>query len=155
LKPGEAFLFFNRLDEPEEIVTPDYRLDNNISISLSDEGIRKLSTYWDTRRDKLRPYPECRLCPYCKDTCDYNRRILAREVARRIHKKYIGQGCKDPEALKRVLARISSLIVSELNDEPFSRELLSCVKVYLWRHVRYDTCLRIPDTVIENSLTKA
>ena len=36
LKPGEAFLFFNKLDEPEEVITPDYRLDNNISITLSD-----------------------------------------------------------------------------------------------------------------------
>ena len=42
LKPGEAFLFFNRLDEPEEVITPDYRLDNNISITLSDEGIKEL-----------------------------------------------------------------------------------------------------------------
>lgn len=84
LKPGEAFLFFNKLDEPEEIITPDYRLNNNISISLSDDGIRELSTYWNTRQEKLRPYPECQLCPYCKTTCNYSRRVLAREVARRI-----------------------------------------------------------------------
>ena len=45
LKPGEAFLFFNKLDEPEEVITPDYRLDNNISITLSDEGIKQISTY--------------------------------------------------------------------------------------------------------------
>lgn len=44
LKPGEAFLFFNKLDEPEEVITPDYRLDNNISITLSDEGIKELTT---------------------------------------------------------------------------------------------------------------
>lgn len=154
LKPGEAFLFFNRLDEPEEIVTPDYRLDNNISISLSDDGIRNLSTYWTKRSDKLRPYPECQLCPYCNETCQYERRILAKEVARRIHKKYIGQGCKDSGKLKHVLAHISSMIKSELNDEPYSRELLSCVKVFLWRHVKYNTLLRVPQSVVNNSLTK-
>lgn len=154
LKPGEAFLFFNRLDEPEEIVTPDYRLNNNISISLSDEGIRQLSTYWKAKRDKLRPYPECRLCPYCAESCDYSRRILSKEVARRIFKNKIGNGCKDAERLKDVLRNISSLIKDELNDEPFNRELLSCVKVYLWRHIKYDTKLNVPKTVIENSLTK-
>lgn len=154
LKPGEAFLFFNRLDEPEEIITPDYRLNNNISISLSDEGIRQLSTYWNDKQDKLRPYPECKLCPYCDVSCDYNRRILAKEVARRIFKKYIGKGCKDIEKLKVVLGRISKLIVAELNDEPFSRELLSCVKVYLWRHVKYDSHLRVAQNVINNSLSK-
>ena len=154
LKPGEAFLFFNRLDEPEEIITPDYRLNNNISISLADEGIRQFSTYWNDKQDKLRPYPECKLCPYCDVSCDYNRRILAKEVARRIFKKYIGKGCKDIERLKVVLGRISKLIVAELNDEPFSRELLSCVKVYLWRHVKYDSHLRVAQNVINNSLSK-
>lgn len=154
LKPGEAFLFFNRLDEPEEIITPDYRLNNNISISLADEGIKQLSTYWNDKQDKLRPYPECKLCPYCETICDYNRRILAKEVARRIFKKYIGKGCKDIEKLKVVLGRISKLIVAELNDEPFSRELLSCVKVYLWRHVKYNSHLRVAQNVINNSLSK-
>lgn len=154
LKPGEAFLFFNKLDEPEEIITPDYRLNNNISISLSDDGIRELSTYWDTRMDKLRPYPECQLCPYCKETCNYGRRVLAKEVARRIFKKYIGPGCKDVEKLKNVLRNICNLIVSELNDEPFSRELLSCTKVYLWRHIKYDTLLRVPENIVNNSLIR-
>ena len=69
-------------------------------------------------------------------------------------KKYIGKGCKDIEKLKVVLGRISKLIVAELNDEPFSRELLSCVKVYLWRHVKYDSHLRVAQNVINNSLSK-
>ena len=56
LKPGEAFLFFNRLDEPEEIITPDYRLNNQISISLSDDGIKQLSTYWNDKQDVHRSY---------------------------------------------------------------------------------------------------
>lgn len=154
LKPGEAFLFFNRLEEPEEIITPDYRLDNHISISLSDEGIRRLSTYWKDKLEQLRPYPECRLSPYCGESCDYNRRILAKEVARRIFKNNIGNGCKDIGRLKKVLQNISSLIKGELNDEPFSRELLSCTKVYLWRHVKYDSQLNVPKEIVEASLTK-
>lgn len=79
LKPGEEFLFFNKLDEPEEVITPDYRLENNISISLSDEGIKSLSTYWKNRPEMLKPYPECNMIHYCKRTCDYSQRILARE----------------------------------------------------------------------------
>lgn len=154
LKPGEAYLFFNRLEEAEEIITPDYRLDNGIAISLSDKDIRDRSTYWRLRRDKLRPYPECTLCPYCKNTCDYNRRILSKEVARRIFRKYIGPGCRDIDRLKHVLANISSMIKAELNSEPFSRELLSCVKVYLWRHVHYDTKLHVSPKIIETSLSK-
>lgn len=154
LKPGEAFLFFNRLDEPEEIVTPDYRLANNIAISLSDEGIRDLSTFWKSRQEKLRPYPECEKTPYCNHTCNYYRKVLAKEVARRIFKKYIGIDCKDGEKIKFVLSHISSLIKNELNDEPYNRELLSCVKVFLWRTIRYETQLRVAESTIENSLIK-
>lgn len=154
LKPGEAFLFFNKLDEPEEIITPDYRLNNQISISLSDEGIKELSTYWNDKQQELRPYPECVLVPCCKHTCDYNRRILSKEIARRLFKNHIGLGCKDPERLKNLLGDISNRIRAELNDEPFSRELLSCVKVYLWRHIKYDTKLKVSEMIINNSLTR-
>ena len=154
LKPGEAFLFFNRLNEPEEIITPDYRFENKISISLSDDNIRKLSVYWKDKQDKLRPYPECVLTPYCSQCCDYALRILAKEIARRIFKRHIGLGCRNIDALKNVLRNISKLIKEELNDEPFSRNLLSCVKVYLWRHIKYDTQLRIPEDVVCKSLIK-
>lgn len=154
LKPGEAFLFFNKLDEPEEVVTPDYRLANNISISLSDEGIRQLTTYWNEKQDKLRPYPQCGLTPYCKTCCEYERRILAREIARRIHKQYLGVNCNEFAKLNNVFKNLHNLVVSELNDEPFSRDLLSCVKVHLLRKVRYETKIRISDETIYKSLIK-
>lgn len=155
LKPGEAFLFFNWLDTPEEVVTPDYRLDNNISISLSDSSIRELSTYWKLHPRDLRPYPQCGITPYCHGSCDYNRRILSREVARRIFNRYIKSGCKDIEKVKFVLSKIQDLIKAELNDEPFNRELLSCVKVHLWRKIAYDTALNISGTTVHNSLIKS
>ena len=154
LKPGEAFLFFNRLDEPEEIITPNYRMENKISISLSDESIKELSTYWKDKQDKLRPYPECQLCPYCKESCDYNRRVLAKEVARRIFNKHIKAGAKDIEKVVFVFSKIISLIVSELNDETFDRPLLSCVKVHLWRRIKYETNIKIAEGTIQKSLIK-
>lgn len=154
LKPGEAFLFFNKLEEPEEVITPDYRLENNISITLSDDGIRALSTYWNNKAEKLRPYPECQCVACCSKTCDYARRILAREVARRIFVKNFRSDTKDFEILKKVFRRISQMIQAELNDEEFTPELLSCVKVHLWRKIKYGTKIQIRDTQIENSLRK-
>lgn len=139
LKPGEAFLFFNKLEEPEEVITPDYRLENNISITLSDDGIRALSTYWNNKAEKLRPYPECQCVTCCSKTCDYARRVLAREVARRIFVKNFRSDTKDFEILKRVFGKISKMIQAELNDEKFTPELLSCVKVHLWRRIKYGT----------------
>lgn len=154
LKPGEAFLFFNKLEEPEEVITPDYRLENNISITLSDDGIRALSTYWNNKAEKLRPYPECQCVACCSKTCDYARRILAREVARRIFVKNFRSDTKDFEILKKVFRRISQMIQAELNDEEFTPELLSCVKVHLWRRIKYGTKIQIRDTQIENSIRK-
>lgn len=154
LKPGEAFLFFSRLDEPEEIITPDYRLENSIRITLSDDGIRSLSTYWNNRLDKLRPYPQCQWVAHCAHTCDYNCRILAKEVARRIFVKNFKPDTKDFEFVKKVFGQISGLIQAELNDEPFTPELFSCIKVHLWRRIRYGTQIPLSDALIENSLKK-
>lgn len=154
LKPGEAFLFFNRLDEPEEIITPDYRLNNQISISLSDDGIKQLSTYWNDKQDRLRPYPECAFAPCCEKCCDYNRRLLAREVARRIFRKGVPMNAKDTEPVKKVFSKFSQLIQEELNDEPFTQELRSCVKVHFWRKLKYETRLRIRPANIEQSIKR-
>ena len=154
LKPGEAFLFFNKLDEPEEVITPDYRLENNISISLSDDGIKSLSTYWKNKPEMLKPYPECNEINYCKQTCDYNQRVLAREVARRIYVKNFKPDSTDFELVKKVFSKISLLIKYELNDESFTPELLSCVKVHLWRRIKYSTKIKINEKLIENSLRK-
>lgn len=154
LKPGEAFLFFNKLEEPEEVITPDYRLDNNISITLSDEGIRSLSTYWNDKTDKLRPYPECKCVACCSKTCDYARRVLAREIARRIFIKNFKADTKEFEAVIKVFGKISKLIQAELNDEEFTAELFSCVKVHLWRRIKYCTKININETLINNSLRK-
>ncbi len=154
LKPGEAFLFFNKLDEPEEVITPDYRLENNISISLSDVGIKASSTYWKDKGDKLRPYPQCAYCKGCSEGCDYYRRILAREVARRIFVRNFKATDDKFDPVIKVFGKISKLVCDELNDEPFTPELLSCTKVHLWRRIRYGTRIPVRDIQIENSLKK-
>ena len=155
LKPGEAFFFFNKLEEPEEIKTEDYRLQNNISITLSDEGIRELSTYWKDKQDKLRPYPECSCVRYCQKTCDYSRRMLAKEVARRIFNRYFKADTKDFEVIRKVIPKLRSLTKAELNDEVLDSELVACVKVQLFRRIKYNTKIRIHDATIRDNLEKS
>lgn len=155
LKPGEAFFFFNKLEEPEEIKTEDYRLQNNISITLSDEGIRKLSTYWNDKQDKLRPYPECSCVRYCEKTCDYARRMLAKEVARRIFNRYFKTDMKDFGIIRQVIPKLRRLIKAELNDEILDDELVACVKVQLFRKIKYNTKIKIHDATIRDNLKKA
>lgn len=155
LKPGEAFFFFNKLEEPEEIKTEDYRLQNNISITLSDDGIRELSTYWKDKQDKLRPYPECECVKYCQETCDYGRRMLAKEVARRIFNRFFKAEMKEFETIRTVIPKLRSLTKAELNDEPLSDELVACVKAQLFRKIKYGTKIKIHDVTIQDNLKKA
>jgi len=154
LRPGEAFLFFGKLDEPEEIKTEDYRLANNINITLSDESIKSLSTYWNGRKDKLRPYPSCAYCQYCAAGCDYDKRILGREIARRIFVKKFKPDSDDSQIVKDVFRRIVDLIKHELNDEAYDQHLLACVEVHLLRRIRYGTKIMISDATIKETLSK-
>lgn len=153
LKPGEAFVFFNKLDEPEEVITPNYRLDNKISISLSDENIKKLSKYWDDKKDKLKPYPQCSLCTNCNE-CDYKTRILSREIARRIFVRNFKSDDTKFDNVLLVFSKITSLIKAELNDEIFTPQLFSCTKLHLWRKILYNTKIPVTKEQIENSLKK-
>ncbi len=154
LKPGEAFLFFNKLDEPEEVITPDYRLENNISISLSDASIKELTTYWNDKSDKLRPYPECHYCDNCKNSCDYYRRVLAKEVSRRIFVKNFKATDSEMTPIIKIFSHLEDLIKKELNDEEYNMELLRCVKVQLWRKTKYNTKIKILETQVQNSIKK-
>ena len=52
LKPGESFLFFNKMSDPEEIVTPENRNSQGYRVSLSDEEIAQLTTYWKNNPEK-------------------------------------------------------------------------------------------------------
>lgn len=152
LKPGEAFFFFHRLDEPEEVKTEDYRLENKIDITLSDEDIASLSTYWNDKQAELRPYPQCTCVPYCQKCCQFERRMLGKEIARRIFNRYFKAQSDTMEPVRGVFGKISTLVEAELNDEPFSRELLLCVKVHLWRRIQYNTKIRVPAEIVKKSL---
>ncbi|MCL2222607.1 MAG: hypothetical protein FWC20_09975 [Oscillospiraceae bacterium] len=154
LKPGEAFLFFGKLDEPEEIKTEDYRLANNISITLSDDGIKSLSTYWNDRKENLRPYPECAYCRSCTEGCDYGKRILGREIARRIFRKKFKPDSADSGVVKDVFRQMATLIKQELNDEEFDNHLLACVELHLLRRIRYGTKIKISDATVKTTISK-
>lgn len=153
LKLGEAFLFFRRLEEPEEIITEDYRGKNGIPITISDEEVRQSSTYWSKKKKDLRPYPECARVHYCALECDLNIRSLAKEVARRIFTAHI-QPTKDAKAVSSVFADLDKHINSQLNGEPFSKKLRACVRVHLWRLIRFQTKLTIAQQVIDHSIDR-
>jgi DNA helicase HerA-like ATPase len=154
LKPGEAFLFFGKLDEPEEIKTEDYRQANNIDITLSDADIKSLSTYWTSRSEQLKPYPECSFSRHCAKGCDFNHRTLGREVARRIFVKNFKRDSADSQIVKDVFSKMPALIQHELNDELYNTAMLACTEIHLLRRINYGTKIKISDATIQLTISK-
>ena len=160
LKPGEAMLFFGKLEEPEEIITPNYRLENNIEITISDEELKNLTTYWNDKKEKLRPYPECEYNRHCLEHCCYSRRLLAKEIARRIFRKEIFarvravDKAKELELVKQMFSKFSLLVKKEVDEVEYTPELIICVKTHIWRKIRYETSLSINAEQIRKSLQK-
>lgn len=154
LRPGEAFLFFDKLDEPEEVLTENYRANNKISITISDEEVKNRSLYWKNKLEILRPYPECTFIPTCPTQCNLTTRNQAREISRRIFNQHFTAETNDFQVLKDIYKKIERLTKSELNDEPFTEALASCVKLQLLRRVKYHTKINLSDQVIEETLRK-
>lgn len=78
--------------------------------------------------------------------------MLAKEVARRIFNKYFKKDSKDFEIIKKVIPKLRSLIKAELNDEVLDDELVACVKVQLFRRIKYHTSIKIHDVTIQKNL---
>ena len=49
---------------------------------------------------------------------------------------------------------LSRSIKEELNDEPFTPELLACVKVHLLRRIMYETKIPLHESQIERAISK-
>jgi hypothetical protein len=154
LKPGEAYFYFQRLDEPEEIVTPNFRASNNIPFTISDDKVREKCTYWRDKETLIRPYPECGYSKYCTLRCDLHTREVARQVARRIFSKNLNEGTRDNTELIKLFSSIHSCIQKELNKEPISPIVEVCSKIHLWRRIKYHTKLNITPENIKNSVKK-
>ncbi len=149
LRPGEAFLFFNKMMEPEEIITPENRESAGYRVSLSDKEIAELSTYWKTRTSLMRPYPECEkrvlkdgkvvaLTDYpCKDSCSHQDRMLASEVAKRIVNSYSASQTTEEIRADVRNKNWEALIAKHLNGEEVTPRLKDCVWAHLRRLLRF------------------
>ena len=61
---------------------------------------------------------------------------------------------KSFDSVFEVFKRITRLVREELNDEPFSKELLTCVKIQLWRRIKYGTEIPVREVQVRNSVRK-
>jgi hypothetical protein len=150
LRTGEALLFYDKLTEPEEIVTTDYRAENGIPTTISDDEVRQATTYWRDHPELLRPYPECEYVPAWEPRLQ----PVAKELATRIFRSKIPADCADPEVLKDVYGKINSLIAAEVPPELMAEKALpAMIKLNFLRLVKFKSRIALSDERIRSTLT--
>lgn len=141
LRPGEAFCFFNKLDQVEEVITPDHRNISNISISIKDDEVSKRSTYWKNNREKLQPYPQCTVANICNGECDFKRRLEARARAKVLTLEYVetlNELLKNPQKNKEQIKKNPIWkIISDFVNTKQNKDLRYCTLVHFLRMVYY------------------
>lgn len=152
LRPGEAFLFHDRLEEAEEVITPDYRAQTGIDITVDDDFLKSRLTYYASRPELLQPFPECALL----ENWDPNLAEVARQFAVRIFWKYVTARATDLDVVKTTFRQLRGLAANiDARYPVINDELLGMIRVYFLRLVRFETRLRLPTgfeaTVLQRS----
>ena len=150
LRPGEAFFYMNGLEEPEELVTEDYRKKLNIRTTISDEEIAEKSTYWNDKKEMLKTYLECKYAGCCNNGCDYMLKAEAEEYARRIYVSAFNEESNDRNKLNEVYKKIPEMIMKYKGGST-STKLECCTKVHFLRKIIYNT--KIPFSKIAAAKT--
>lgn len=154
LVEGEAFFFMGGMSKPEEVVIPDNRANLDIDITISNDAVRKMCSYWDGQEYRLKPYPDCFKNKYCGNKCYLREREIACNVARKILNKFFNENTADITLLNRVLSGLAGecrAILSE--DIPLTKRLFLCIKVQLLRNVRYSTKIKTEQEYIDRVLS--
>ena len=151
LRPGEAFFYMNGLEEPEELVTEDYRKKVSIRTTISDEEIAEKSTYWNDKKDMLKPYLQCKCASCCNDGCDYKLKAEAEEYARRIYVSAFNEDSNDRNKLNEIYKQIPEMI-KEYTGGRISTKLECCTKIHFLRRIMYNTKIPFSKIAAEKTI---
>lgn len=152
LRPGEAFFYMNGLEEPEELVTEDYRKKVSIRTTISDEEIAEKSTYWNDKKDMLKPYLQCKCASCCNDGCDYKLKAEAEEYARRIYVSAFNEDSNDRNKLNEIYKQIPEMI-KEYTGGRINTKLECCTKIHFLRRIMYNTKIPFSKIAAEKTIS--
>ena len=54
------------------MLTEDIREKDGIRLNVPNEEIAERMTYWESRKNNLKPFAECKYCEVCRDSCDFS-----------------------------------------------------------------------------------
>lgn len=139
LRPGEAYLFYSKLDYPQLIKTDDIRDQEHIRLSVTDEEIGKSSQYWKTHAYLLKPYKECSLCKKCREGCEVRLRADAKYFSDRIYDRY-GRGLKEKEQILECCRKVKTILgdLLKIYSEEEKQRLIPCIRIQLLRMIELE-----------------
>ena len=154
LKPGEAYVYFSKLELPQMVLTDDIRDREGIRLSVSDDYIKSKCIYWKNNEDRLKPYRECLLCNECKDTCDFTIRSNAEYISESILNQY-RNSLSSADTIKKLIYHMPNIckrMFVEYKDEE-KKKLITCTRIKLLRKIRLDYSFDISFDDIKRIIT--
>ena len=144
LRPGEAFFYMNGLEEPEEVITEDYRKKVEIRTTISDSEIAEKTTYWKDKKEELKPFIQCKYTNCCNNGCDYKLRAEAEEYARRIFNESFNEQSTNKELLIKVYKDIPEKLKNMVGNRA-TKQMVCCTRIQFLRKIIYNT--KIPFSI--------
>ena len=154
LKPGEAYVYFSRLENPQLVMTEDIREKGKIRLNVPNEEISSRMTYWENKKSRLKPFAECGFCEACKDGCDFSLRAKADYYANR----YIltsQDKIKDAKSLKLYMLGVEKFLskITEGMDAKQKTRMTNCAAIRFMRKIQLGTSIRIPRAEVKQIIS--
>jgi len=144
LRPGEAYLFYSKLDSPQLLKMEDIRKAEGIRLSVSNQEIKERNRYWEDKKQNLRPYLECSLCKNCKEGCSFRLRADAYYLAGKIYDRYRVK-LQTAETVMDCCCNMKEILENLIKeyDERERRIVITCTRIQLIRLLQLNQGLRI------------
>jgi hypothetical protein len=153
LKPGEAYVYFSRLENPQLVMTEDIREKENIRLNVPNEEIANRMSYWENKKARLKPFSECNFCETCKNGCDFSLRAKADYYANR----YISVSqdkIKDVKSMRVYMLGVEKFLskITEGMEAGQKIRMIKCTTIRFIRKIQLGTSIRIPIAEVKQIL---
>ncbi len=154
LDVGEAYVYFNQLEEPQLVKTPDIRAQEQICLSVEDWEVREREQYWLAHKHLLIPFSQCAHSRSCL-SCDFKIRSDAEYYANCYYRESVSH-ITDLISLDKYMRRIPAWLKQKNQEEKDMQRLCNCVVIRFLRkyllNQRISITFRQQHKLLERSL---
>ena len=146
LHPGEAYIYYSLLEEPQLVMTEDVLEMEGLHLNVSDKEVAEKCTYWESHLKQLCPYKECAYSESCNEACDFILRSNAEYIANNAFSIYRHE-IKTNEDLRKCIYNLPLLMKKEFDKFPNLdiEKLYKCSRIKTMRKIM----LELPVSITE------